>query len=116
LPRHALTTGQLKAICIQHLQDYVVGFQERRAKVTDEVVDEFMKTRPLEWNGNPKVPRADLIVPTAAENAGETPADGEGGLTKSALKKQAKLEKLAKEKAEKAAAKAAKEAAEAKAK
>jgi len=111
-----LLTGELKAICIQHLQDYVVGFQERRAKVTDEVVDEFMKTRPLEWNGNPKVPRADLIVPTAAENAGETPADGEGGLTKSALKKQAKLEKLAKEKAEKAAAKAAKEAAEAKAK
>lgn len=84
--------------------------------MTDEIVDEFMKTRPLEWNGNPKVPRADLVVPTSAEGAGEKPADGEGGLTKNALKKQAKLEKLAKEKAEKAAAKAAKEAAEAKAK
>lgn len=104
----------MKAICIKHLQDYVLSFQERRAKVTDAIVDEFMKTRPLEWKGNSKVPRADLVVPvtTAGDENAAKGEDG-GAMTKNALKKQAKLEKIAREKAEKAAAKAAKEAAEA---
>ncbi|CCM05790.1 uncharacterized protein FIBRA_08023 [Fibroporia radiculosa] len=37
-----LLTGQMKSKCIQYLQDFVKGFQERRAKVTDEEVKEFM--------------------------------------------------------------------------
>ncbi|KAF8797911.1 tryptophanyl-tRNA synthetase [Phlegmacium glaucopus] len=37
-----LLTGQLKARCIQQLQQFVGNFQERRAKVTDAVVDAFM--------------------------------------------------------------------------
>ncbi|KAF8201635.1 hypothetical protein BJ912DRAFT_843381 [Pholiota molesta] len=37
-----LLTGQLKAKCIQLLQAFVADFQERRSKVTDEVVDKFM--------------------------------------------------------------------------
>lgn len=101
----------MKAICIKHLQDYVLSFQERRAKVTDAVVDEFTKTRPLEWNGNPKVPRADLVVPVTKAADGDASAGAaDGAPTKNALKKQAKLEKIAREKAEKAAAKEAKAA------
>ncbi|KAJ3868660.1 hypothetical protein EV359DRAFT_31756 [Lentinula novae-zelandiae] len=37
-----LLTGQLKAKCIQLLQQFVSDFQERRAKVTDEQIDMFM--------------------------------------------------------------------------
>jgi tryptophanyl-tRNA synthetase len=37
-----LLTGQLKARCIQELQKFVAGFQERRGKVTDEQVNAFM--------------------------------------------------------------------------
>ncbi|KAJ8584467.1 tryptophanyl-tRNA synthetase [Rhizopogon salebrosus TDB-379] len=37
-----LLTGQLKARCIQMLQEFVKVFQERRAKITDGDVDVFM--------------------------------------------------------------------------
>ncbi|KAF8969941.1 tryptophanyl-tRNA synthetase [Flammula alnicola] len=45
----SLLTGQLKGRCIQLLQRFVAEFQERRAKVTDEVVDRFM-------DGSRKIP------------------------------------------------------------
>ncbi|RHZ60799.1 tryptophan--tRNA ligase WRS1 [Aspergillus thermomutatus] len=48
-----MLTGEVKQKCIAELQAYVQAFQERRAKVTDEVVAEFMRPRPLEWKGNP---------------------------------------------------------------
>ena len=48
-----MLTGELKAICIKHLQEYVAGFQGRRKKVTEDVRKEFMKVRPLTWGGNP---------------------------------------------------------------
>ena len=96
-------TEQLKAICIAKLQEYVGAFQERRAKVTDEVVKQFMAVRPLEWQGNPKVPRADLVVPEI--KADETAAPTEGGpekMTKNQLKKLLKEQQIAAKKAEKA--------------
>jgi len=37
-----LLTGQLKARCIQMLQEFVKAFQERKAKITDEDVSAFM--------------------------------------------------------------------------
>ncbi|KAL2006910.1 hypothetical protein VTN00DRAFT_9578 [Thermoascus crustaceus] len=48
-----MLTGEIKQRCIAELQKYVQGFQERRAKVTDEIRAEFMRPRPLEWKGNP---------------------------------------------------------------
>jgi tryptophanyl-tRNA synthetase len=51
-----LLTGELKAMAIALLQDYVAEFQERRAKVTDEVLEQYMKPRKLEWRGNPNMP------------------------------------------------------------
>ena len=99
-------------MCTEHLQKYVLSFQERRGKVTDAVVDEFMATRPLEWKGNPKVPRADLVVPV--NKPGEANADGaavggaaDGKLTKNQLKKLLKEQQIAQKKAEKAKEKAA---------
>jgi tryptophanyl-tRNA synthetase len=44
----ALLTGELKK-CIAKLQAYVIAFQTRRAAIGDEVLDEFMRPRPLVW-------------------------------------------------------------------
>jgi len=49
-----LLTGELKAMCISELQNFVTAFQESRQKVTDEVVQSFMTPRKLEWKGNPQ--------------------------------------------------------------
>lgn len=54
-----LLTGELKKICIQELQSYVNGFQERRAKVTNEIVDEFMRERKLMFRGDLNPPDGD---------------------------------------------------------
>ena len=49
--------------------------------MTDAVVDEFMATRPLEWKGNPRVPRADVVVPVVeAEGAKADGAAVDGGV------------------------------------
>jgi tryptophanyl-tRNA synthetase len=89
------------------MQDYVSGFQERRAKVTDEVVDIFMSERPLHWKGNPRVER---VVPVVTGTPGATAenADGMAPLTKNQLKKIEKEKMIAAKKAEKASAKEAK--------
>ncbi|RDA92236.1 hypothetical protein CP533_5724 [Ophiocordyceps camponoti-saundersi (nom. inval.)] len=104
-----LLTGELKAICIDHLERYVVGFQERRSQVTDKTVDGFMAKRPLEWLGNSKVPRADLVVPVAGGGQGKTDggAAAEGKQSKNQLKKLLKEQQIAQKKAEKAKEKSA---------
>ncbi|TPX19021.1 uncharacterized protein E0L32_011265 [Thyridium curvatum] len=51
--RGDLLTGELKKLAIDLLQDYVRDFQERRATVTDEVLESFMTPRRLRWGGNP---------------------------------------------------------------
>lgn len=75
-----------------------------------------MSQRKLEWQGNPKVPRADLVVPVQKEGDAAPAGEGEGEqkLTKNQLKKLLKEQQVAakkaakeKEKAEKAAAAAA---------
>ena len=69
-----------------------------------------MSTRPLEWQGNPKVKRADLVVPVASGDANDAEkAEGSGELTKNQQKKLAKQAQVAQKKAEKEAAKTAKE-------
>lgn len=106
-----MLTGELKALCIKHLQDYVKEFQELRAKVTDEMVQDFMKTRPLDTcTGNPNAPVTLPLRPKGsgdASAAGEGQAAGDGKLSKSQLKKLEKEKQIAAKKAAKAAEKAA---------
>jgi tryptophanyl-tRNA synthetase len=52
-----LLTGELKKMAIEMLQEYVQHFQDRRKLVTDEVLEEFMRPRKLEWRG-----RSNLIT------------------------------------------------------
>jgi tryptophanyl-tRNA synthetase len=93
-----MLTGEIKAKCISELQAYVKGFQERRSKVTEEVIDEFMKIRPLVWKANPNPKRTQLNK--------ETPQLGEAvdvapKLTKNQEKKLAKQKMIDEKKAAK---------------
>ena len=102
-----LLTGELKAKCIAELQKYVKGFQERRAAVTDTIVEDFFARKKLEWTGNPNPIKS---APDGGESSENTTTEiGEGGLTQNQLKKMRKQkeqeEKKARLKAEKGAAK-----------
>jgi len=48
----ALLTGELKKILIDILQPLIAAHQERRNKVTDEVVEQFMSIRPLKFKSS----------------------------------------------------------------
>ncbi|KAK4646465.1 tryptophan--tRNA ligase [Podospora bellae-mahoneyi] len=95
-----LLTGELKALCIKELQTFVAAFQERRAKVDDAAVKEFTDIRPLTWMGNPKVPKADIVVPKL--EGAEGAEGGDGKLTKNQLKKLEKQRQIEAKKAQKA--------------
>jgi tryptophanyl-tRNA synthetase len=92
-----MLTGELKAKCISELQAYVKGFQERRSKVTEEVVDEFMEVRPLEWKANPNPKRTQLNKGTEPVEA----VEGAPKLTKNQEKKLAKQRMIDEKKAAK---------------
>jgi tryptophanyl-tRNA synthetase len=100
-----LLTGEMKARCIKEVQEYVQGFQERRAKVTDDILDYFMAKRPLKWAGNPNIVAVPVTKVAVEGPQGDAPA-GEMAMTKNQLKKLEKLKQTAAKKAEKAAAKA----------
>ncbi|KAF7933762.1 uncharacterized protein EAE98_003471 [Botrytis deweyae] len=101
-----MLTGELKARCIQELQKYVKSFQERRAKITDEVVADFFARKELVWGGNPN---AKKVSPVAGEESAsgegvEGSGEGAGKLTKNQEKKLAKMKAIEeKKKAAKAA-------------
>lgn len=80
-----MMTGEIKAICIKYLQDFVAEFQTRRKAVTEEVRQDFFARKPLLFQGK-----------TAEEVMNELEEK----------KKKEKADKKAKADAEKAAAKA----------
>ncbi|KAI0023657.1 tryptophanyl-tRNA synthetase [Xylariomycetidae sp. FL0641] len=104
-----LMTGELKAICIKHLQDYVAAFQERRSKATDDVVKQFMSIRPLKWRGNSRAERTVPVVDNSSKEEGGE--GGDGKMSKNQLKKIEKQKQLAAQKAAKVAEKEAAKAA-----
>ena len=48
-----MQSGEMKMQATKELQDYVKAFRERRKAVTDEVRDEFMRPRQLQFKGMP---------------------------------------------------------------
>lgn len=80
-----MMTGEIKAICIKYLQEFVAEFQKRRKEVTEQVRQDFFSRKPLLFQGK-----------TAEEVMNELEEK----------KKKEKAEKKAKADAEKAAAKA----------
>jgi tryptophanyl-tRNA synthetase len=45
----SMTTGEVKKIRIEILSEFVANHQESREKVTDEIVAEYMRVRPLQF-------------------------------------------------------------------
>lgn len=100
-----MLTGEIKKKCAEELQVYVQSFQERRAKVTDEIVAEFMRVRPLnlKWG---TLTSSDAGASKATE--GEAAAEGgDGKMTKNQLKKLEKQRQIEEKKKQKEAAKGA---------
>lgn len=61
-----LLSGEMKKLCIEVLQEFVKAFQERRAKVDDDLVEKFMTPHKLVWGQKerlvapkPKEPKKD---------------------------------------------------------
>ena len=71
-----LLTGEIKAKCIQQLQEYVTAFQKRRAEVTDEVLEDFFSRKGLLFRGEPAdmVRQAELDAAKAEKEAQEKEA------------------------------------------
>jgi len=44
-----MLTGELKAVLISELQKFVAELQANRAKVSDDILNEFMRPRPLKF-------------------------------------------------------------------
>ncbi|KAF2223925.1 hypothetical protein BDZ85DRAFT_260058 [Elsinoe ampelina] len=107
-----LSTGELKKKCIAELQKFVGAFQERRAKVTDEVMREYMTPRKLEFHGhaNPSV-GGGLEAYGQATGKGGPPGSGDRVVlsNRGTTKKERKDAKNAEKKAEKQAQKEKKE-------
>lgn len=106
-----MLTGELKALCIKHLQEYVKEFQDIRSNVTEKTVDDFWAVRPLnDCTGNPRAPVTLPIraqAPTGDVTSAAGDGQGDGKISKSQLKKIEKEKQIAAKKAAKAAEKEA---------
>lgn len=100
-----LLTGEMKKECIEMMTAYVRKFQAARANVTDEMLEEFMRARPLEWKGNPN-PTKPKVEEKKEEKADGPMLDADGKpMTKNAMKKALKMAEVERKKKEKEAAK-----------
>ncbi|KAF2119408.1 hypothetical protein BDV96DRAFT_344941 [Lophiotrema nucula] len=106
-----MLTGDMKKECINLMTAYVTRFQGARAKVTDEILDEYKKPRKLGWKGNQNPTKPKLTQAPAEASTTDSPPDsvplGEDGkpLTKNQQKKLEKLKQIEAKKKEKEAAK-----------
>jgi tryptophanyl-tRNA synthetase len=107
-----LGTGDMKKECISMMSAYVKKFQEARTKVTDEILEEFLRPRKLEWKGNPnptkKVEKKEEEDKKEGGEGSLLDADGKP-MTKNAMKKALKLAELERKKKEKEEAAKAKQ-------
>ncbi|KAJ9603840.1 tryptophan--tRNA ligase [Cladophialophora chaetospira] len=67
-----MMTGEIKAVCIKELQEYVAEFQKRRAAVSDEVVDRFFSVQnTLNFKGAPASSPTEAELKAAAQQKPE---------------------------------------------
>ncbi|EAT86526.1 tryptophan--tRNA (Trp) ligase [Parastagonospora nodorum] len=106
-----LLTGDMKKECINMMTAYVRKFQEARANVTDEILEEFLRPRKLEWKGNLNPTKKEDKKEEAAEGAeGAAMLDADGKpMTKNAMKKMLKMQEVERKKKEKEEAAKAKQ-------
>ncbi len=94
----AMLTGEIKKRCADELATFVTAFQARRANVTDEILAEFMRPRPLMMRGQP----SNTIVPIVSGKGGVKQDNIADPNSKSQAKKAEKMLLLEAKKAQKA--------------
>lgn len=99
-----MLTGEMKKECIEVMTEYVNGFQSKRKEVTDEILEEYMRPRELEWRGNLNPTKPKQVEGEKKEAEGVQFGEDGKPLTKNQMKKMAKLAEMEKKKKEKAAA------------
>jgi tryptophanyl-tRNA synthetase len=99
-----LASGDMKKECIAMMIQYTKKFQEARANVTDEILNEFLRPRKLEWKGNPNPTKPKEEKPEEKTEGGPMLDEDGKPMTKNAMKKAAKLAEVERKKKEKAAA------------
>ncbi|KAJ8131294.1 hypothetical protein O1611_g2334 [Lasiodiplodia mahajangana] len=93
-----MLTGELKKICADELTKFCASFQERRARVTDEILGQFMTPRPLLCRGV----RSDTILTVAETIAAlKDSLDTKDHNSKNQAKKLKKLQLIEAKKASK---------------
>ncbi|KAK4040961.1 tryptophanyl-tRNA synthetase [Parachaetomium inaequale] len=94
-----MTTGEMKKRCADELIKFCTSFQERRAKVTDEMLDLFMRPRPLLWGGL----KTDTVLPFVAGEVSDSRAAGDSKTpgSKNQAKKEKKMQLAAEKKLQK---------------
>ncbi|KAF2732880.1 tryptophanyl-tRNA synthetase-like protein [Polyplosphaeria fusca] len=103
-----MMTGDMKKECISVMMEYVNKFREAREKVTEELLDQFMQPRKLDWKGNQNPTKTKASEEKNEEKATEEGVPlGEDGkpLTKNQQKKLLKQQEVERKKREKEAAK-----------
>ncbi len=92
-----MLTGELKKKCADELSKFCTGFQQRRAEVTDEILDRFMTPRPLLCRGTT------LSITGGGEQSESVSAvPAKDPNSKNQAKKMAKLQAAEAKKAQKA--------------
>ncbi|KAF2838733.1 tryptophanyl-tRNA synthetase [Patellaria atrata CBS 101060] len=100
-----MLTSEIKKKCADVVSTFVTDFQGRRAKITDEMLDEFMKPRALKVHG--QLSNTILPIVGGKSTAGKVPVADPN--SKAQAKKAEKLRQIEAKKAQKAKEKEEKE-------
>jgi len=93
-----MLTSEIKKKCADVISAFVLDFQARRANVTDEVLDAFMRPRPLTFRGR----ATDALVPAAGGGAAKKAGPAADPGSKAQAKKAEKMRLAEAKKAQKA--------------
>ncbi len=93
-----MLTSEIKKKCADVLSSFVTDFQARRAKVTDAILDEFMRPRPLQIYDK----LSNTILPTVSGKGAAKQGDVADPNSKSQAKKAEKMRLAMAKKAQKA--------------
>ena len=92
-----MMTGEIKAICIKHLQQFVAEFQERRKAVTEEVRADFFARKPLLFHGKTAEEMLDEAEERRKREKAEKKAVGAEGKVKEKVNEKVKEKEKSKE-------------------
>lgn len=93
-----MLTSEIKKKCADELSSFITGFQARRAKITDAMLNEFMRPRPLQIRDQ----LSNAILPIVDGKGAAKQGDVANPNSKSQAKKAEKMRLAEAKKAQKA--------------